>query len=150
MAEPLPKDEFDRIFSKVPRLTVEVLITSEERGVLLALRDVDPCRGTWNLPGGTVRFGEPLLDAVRRVAAGELGIGVHVGPLLGYIEYPSHYENGLDSPVGLVFRAEPLDHAQPHGRWFTALPENMHEEQKEFLLAHAPVALSAEIASPGR
>ena len=48
-----------------------------------------------------------------------LGLRVRVGPLLGYIEYPSHYENGLDSPVGLVFRAEPLDDAQPHGQWFT-------------------------------
>ena len=109
MREPLPKDEFDRIFSKVPRLTVEVLITSDDRGVLLALRDVDPCRGTWNLPGGTVRFGEPLVDAVRRVAADELGISVRAGPLVGYIEYPSHYENGLDSPVGLVFRARPRE-----------------------------------------
>ena len=142
MSEPLPKDEFDRIFSRVPRLTVEVLITSEERGVLLALRDVDPCRGTWNLPGGTVRFGERLVEAVRRVAAGELGIRVRVGPMVGYIEYPSHYENGLDSPVGLVFGAEPLDAAQPRGRWFAALPENMHEEQKVFLLGHAPVSLS--------
>ena len=129
MNEPLPKDEFDRIFSRVPRLTVEVLITSEERGVLLALRDVDPCRGMWNLPGGTVRFGERLVEAVRRVAADELGIRVGVGPLLGYIEYPSHYDNGLDSPVGLVFSAEPLDQAQPQGQWFTALPENMHESR---------------------
>jgi 8-oxo-dGTP diphosphatase len=129
MSEPLTKDEFDWIFSRVPRLTVEVLITSEDRGVLLALRDVDPCRGTWNLPGGTVRFGERLVDAVRRVAAAELGISVRVGALLGYIEYPSHYENGLDSPVGLVFGGEPLDRA-PHGQWFTAVPENMHEEQR--------------------
>ena len=142
MSEPLPKDEFDRIFSKVPRLTVEVLITSDDRGVLLALRDVDPCRRTWNLPGGTVRFGEPLVDAVRRVAADELRISVRAGPLLGYIEYPSHYENGLDSPVGLVFRAQRLDEAQPHGQWFTALPENMHEEQKRFLVTHAGVSLT--------
>jgi 8-oxo-dGTP diphosphatase len=144
MSEPLPKDEFDRIFSKVPRLTVEVLITSEGHGVLLALRDVDPCRGTWNLPGGTVRFGERLVDAVIRVAADELGVSVRVGPLLGYIEYPSHYENGLDSPVGLVFGAEPLDDGPPHGQWFTVLPEDMHEEQKDFLLAHAPVSLAGE------
>jgi len=141
MSDPLPKDEFDRIFKKVPRLTVEVLITAERRGVLLALRDVDPCRGTWNLPGGTVRFGERLVEAVRRVAAGELGIRVRPGPLVGYIEYPSHYESGLDSPVGLVFRAEPLDDGPPRGQWFKALPENMHEEQKEFLLGHAPVSL---------
>lgn len=140
---PLPKDEFDRIFAKVPRLTVEVLIVAEDAGVLLALRDVEPCLGTWNLPGGTVRFGEPLLDAVRRVAHDELGISVRVGPLVGYIEYPSHYENGLDSPVGLVFRAEPDDRSPARGRWFTALPENMHEEQRAFLLRHAGVALTS-------
>ncbi len=144
MTEPLPKDEFDLIFSKVPRLTVEVLIASEHRGVLLALRDVDPCRGMWNLPGGTVRFGERLTDAVRRVATDELGIRVRVGPLEGYIEYPSHYENGLDSPVGLVFRAAPLDDAQPHGQWFTVLPENMHEEQKAFVLGNASVSPGGE------
>lgn len=115
MSEPLPKDEFDRIFTKVPRLTVEILIISEAQGVLLALRDVDPCRGNVNLPGATVRFGEPLVEAAKRVAVGELGISVQVGSLVGYIEYPSHYENGLDSPVGPVFRSQPLDEAQPRG-----------------------------------
>jgi len=142
MSEPLSKEEFDRIFSEVPRLTVEVLITSEERGVLLALRDVDPCRGMWNLPGGTVRFGERLTDAVRRVAADELGVSVRVGALVGYIEYPSHYENGLDSPVGLVFDTKQLEGSPPRGQWFTVLPQNMHDEQKEFLLAHADVSLA--------
>lgn len=68
---------------------------------------------------------------------------VRVGPLAGYIEYPSHYENGLDSPVGLVFRAEPIDEEQLRGRWFMMLPENMHQEQKEFLLGHAPVMLAS-------
>jgi 8-oxo-dGTP pyrophosphatase MutT (NUDIX family) len=138
---PLPKHEFDRIFKRVPRLTVEVLIVDEGAGVLLALRDVEPCLGTWNLPGGTVRFGERLVEAVRRVARDELGVAVRVGPLVGYIEYPSHYENGLDSPVGLAFRAELDDGSHPRGQWFWALPENMHDEQRQFLLDHAGVAL---------
>jgi 8-oxo-dGTP diphosphatase len=145
---PLPQDEFDRIFSRVPRLTVEVLITSPDDGVLLALRDVDPCRGTWNLPGGTVRFGEPLTDAVQRVALDELRTAVDVGPLVGYIEYPSHYENGLDSPVGLVFEAEPTAGGPAGGRWFRVLPDNMHDEQKQFLLHHAPVAIAGGPAPP--
>ena len=139
---PLPKAEFDAIFSRVPRLTVEVVIADQERGVLLALRDIEPCIGNWHLPGGTVRFGEAAVDAVRRVALGELGLEVDVGELLGFIEYPSHYNNGLDSPVGLAFRARPSagpsadDRLPPGCRWFTELPTEMHDEQQEFLAEH--------------
>jgi 8-oxo-dGTP diphosphatase len=138
MREPLRKAEFDWIFSRVPRLTVEIVISSPERGVLLSLRDIEPCRDMWHLPGGTVRFGEPVADAVKRVADEELGVTVAVGPLLGYIEYPSHYNNGLDSPVGLAFAAETAGaEAVPHGcEWFTTLPDNMHDEQRRFLIAH--------------
>ena len=147
MTDPLPQDEFDWIFSRVPRLTVEVVIACTERGVLLALRDFGPCQGLWHLPGGTVRFGEPATDAVKRVALDELGLTVSVGELLGYIEYPSHYNNALDSPVGLAFRAQPAISKTPHERdlrsgcaWFTTLPENMHDEQREFVAQHLDIA----------
>lgn len=137
---PLPEEEFHRIFSRVPRLTVEVVIAAERRGVLLSLRDSGPCRGLWHLPGGTVRFGEPLVQAVKRVAESELGLDVRVRRLLGYIEYPSHYENGLDSPVGLAFetalRGGPPDlrGLRSHCAWFTVLPGNIHGEQRAFLI----------------
>jgi ADP-ribose pyrophosphatase YjhB (NUDIX family) len=144
MAEParprgwLPKAEYDAIYSRVPRLCVEVVIVSERRGVLLALRDIPPNVGAWHLPGGTVLFGERLVDAVARVAADELGRSARALDLLGYIEYPSHYENGLDSPVGLAFRAEPVgwdaeDVPPPGCGWFERLPEGLYAEQREFL-----------------
>ena len=143
MTGPLSQDEFDWIFSRVPRLTVEVVITSGDRGVLLALRDFGPCTGLWHLPGGTVRFGEPVTEAVMRVARDELGLAVTAGVLLGYIEYPSHYNHGLDSPVGLAFRADPAMTEMPDERdmraecaWFTTPPENMHDEQRDFLARH--------------
>jgi ADP-ribose pyrophosphatase YjhB (NUDIX family) len=146
LTRPLPQDEFERIFSRVPRLTVELVIASTARGALLAPRDFGPCKGLWHLPGGTVRFGEPLVEAVKRVAQDELGIAVSVGQLLGYIEYPSHYNNGLDSPVGLAFRAHsPIaDLPDEHDlgskcAWFTVLPDNMHEEQKKFLVRHLDI-----------
>jgi ADP-ribose pyrophosphatase YjhB (NUDIX family) len=149
MRGPLPQEDFDRIFSRVPRLTVELVIASDYRSVLLALRDSGPCRGLWHLPGGTVRFGEPLVEAVKRVAADELGVAVTVGEMLGYIEYPSHYENGLDSPVGIAFAARPagdlpdLADLRSECGWFDVLPGNMHEEQKQFL------ARSLHLARPG-
>jgi hypothetical protein len=134
----LPKDDYDWIYSRVPRLSVEVVIATPERGVLLAERDIPPNVGAWHIPGGTVLFGEPVADAVRRVAQDELGLAVEVGELLGYIEYPSHYENGLDCPVGLAFRSQPPEAAitaePPEGcAWFTRLPEGLYEEQRDFL-----------------
>ncbi|HTV12467.1 MAG TPA: NUDIX domain-containing protein [Acidimicrobiales bacterium] len=141
--EPLPQKEYEAIFSKVPRLTVEVVIVSANEGVLLSRRQAGPCRGLWHIPGGTVRFGELLTEAARRVPRGEIGLEVDVGPMIGYIEYPSHLELG-DWPVGIAFRAAP----SPTGpspafshpglvAWFAECPDEMHEEQKAFLRTHA-------------
>ena len=87
-----------------------------------------------------MRFGEPLVEAVARVARDELGLAVEVGEMLGYIEYPSHYENGLDCPVGVAFAARIEDREaagapRANVEWFHTLPDNMHEEQKDFLAA---------------
>ena len=122
----------------MPRLTVEVVIAGD-RGVLLTLRESGPCRGLWHLPGGTVRFGERLVDAVARVARDELGAVATAGELLGCIEYPSHYEHGLDCPVGLAFRTTVTGDppvTSPTRRWFTDLPAELHDEQRAFLVAH--------------
>jgi ADP-ribose pyrophosphatase YjhB (NUDIX family) len=135
----LPKEEYDAIFSRVPRLSVEVVILDSDLGVLLALRDIPPYEGAWHIPGGTVLFAEPLTEAVKRVARNELGVDVKPGELLGYIEYPSHYNNGLDSPVGLAFRTELIGEAAAEGTlpegcaWFTHLPEGLYAEQRQFL-----------------
>jgi 8-oxo-dGTP pyrophosphatase MutT (NUDIX family) len=75
------------IYSKEPRLTVEVvIIAANQGGVLLSRRQTGPCRGLWHIPGGTVRFGERLTEAACRVPRGELGLVVDVGPMIGYIE----------------------------------------------------------------
>ncbi len=88
-----------------------------------------------------MRFGEPATDAVKRVAQDELGLDVEPRELLGYIEYPSHYNNGLDSPVGLAFRAD-VAGGQPDAgsltegcAWFRSLPAAIHDEQRDFLTA---------------
>jgi ADP-ribose pyrophosphatase YjhB (NUDIX family) len=117
-----------------------VVIATPERGVLLMRRDIPPNVGAWHIPGGTVLFGEPLVEAVKRVARDELGLEVRAAELLGYIEYPSHYQNGLDSPVGLAFLSDLVGRPDIAGEdapagctWFVRLPEGLYEEQREFL-----------------
>ena len=142
MRQPLPESEYRNIFSKVPRLTVEIVVSSES-GVLLARRVGGPCAGLWNLPGGTVRFAEPMKAAIHRVALDEIGSDVVIDELLGYIEYPSHARQGLDWPVGIAFHTHVVA-GEAHGlgtergrlEWFHQLPEKMHEEQKAFLRSH--------------
>jgi ADP-ribose pyrophosphatase YjhB (NUDIX family) len=136
----LREEEYRYIYSKVPRLTVEIIVRDEGGALFLTRRSIEPCKGQWHLPGGTVRFGEALLIAVRRVAMRELSIDVRAAVNCGYIEYPSHYLSGLDSPVGLVF--EVIDYSgnlaadteASDSGWFTKLPHHMHADQDAFLL----------------
>lgn len=124
----------------MPRLTVEVVIKGS-RGIYLTKRSIEPCKGEWHIPGGTVHYGESAVDAVKRVADWELGIAVNNPEFIGYIEYPSHYNNGLGSPVGLVFVVTDFDgtpelnEEAAEADWFTVVPENMHGDQDSYLVS---------------
>ena len=137
--QPLSEEEFWSIYRRVPRLTVELVLIDGDGRVLLTKRATPPCRGLWHLPGGTVRFSDPVVDAVARVARTELDVSTGAVDFLGFIEYPSHYRNGLDHPVGLAFRVlqwsgevTTSDAASAQG-WFLQMPQPMHDEQREFL-----------------
>lgn len=135
-------DEFKAVYSKVPRLTVEVILV-RNGGVLLSKRSIIPYKGMWHIPGGTVYRGELVTDAVKRVAKHELGVEVEVGELLGYIEYPSAvHESDFDRPVGLAFMVTynggtiTGSHQGEEITSFSEIPDNTIPEQKNFLEQH--------------
>ncbi|QQG44259.1 MAG: NUDIX domain-containing protein [Candidatus Roizmanbacteria bacterium] len=137
--QPLTEEEFKSIYSKVPRLAVEVIIKTPE-GIVLTLRSIEPYKGTWHIPGGTVYYKETINEAIERVAKEELGVEVNIDRLLGYIEYPGEAkERGFGWPIGLAFLCTAKSgtlHGSEQGKTvgiFKELPENMIKEQKEFL-----------------
>jgi ADP-ribose pyrophosphatase YjhB (NUDIX family) len=138
--QPLTPREFTDIYAKVPRLTIEIVMRNPQGEVLLAKRAIEPCIGQWHLPGGTVRFAEPLAKAVKRIAAREIGISVEATTLLGIIEYPSHYMHGLDDPVGIAYEITnyggtiAIDTEASTYGWFDVLPDPMHADQDSFLI----------------
>ena len=137
----IPFKEFKRIYSRMPRLCVEVIL-KDRRGLLLTRRTIDPANGYWHTPGGTVLKGESLAQTVQRVAHDELGRSVKIKKMLGVIEYHS-FKNHYSQDISIAFLVEnksaktfDLDsHADAYG-FFKVIPRKTIKEQRDFCCKH--------------
>lgn len=148
----IPFKEFKKIYSRVPRLCVSLMLI--ERGkILLTRRSIPPEQGMWHVPGGTVLFGESLVQAIKGVAKDELGLEVTPGKMVGVIEYGpwlNHYTHDFD--IAFLIKKKNLSSTigsirQGHEyRFFKTLPKNTITAQKKFLIANLKFKSSASPA----
>lgn len=71
-----------REFPEAPIPAVSGVILNDEGAVLLIQRANEPAKGQWSLPGGVVRVGETLSDALKREVLEECGLEIEPGPVL--------------------------------------------------------------------
>ena len=144
-AKKIPFKEFKKIYSRVPRLTVEVVLL-KGKSLLLIRRSIAPDAGKWHTPGGTVLKGEDLHQAVQRVAQEELAINVNVVKFLGIIEYKS-FINHYSQDISLAYLVKPksgkmgnlkidLDGHADKYEFFSKIPDNTILDQKRFYSKH--------------
>ncbi|UCD71771.1 MAG: NUDIX hydrolase [Syntrophobacterales bacterium] len=69
-----------------------IIIKGEE--VLLARRGRDPGYGEWSIPGGGVKLGETLRDAVIREVREEVNLAIRVGEVVEVLERIFHDPKG--------------------------------------------------------
>ncbi len=131
----LTDDEYRYVYSRVPRLCIDLAIVTPE-GFILTRRDIPPAVGLWHTPGGRVRYRESIDDAVERIAATELGITVALGELLGFMEFPQDGE--FVHSVSLTFLAKQTsgiirgsEQASVVKSW-KEIPEDTHPVHKKF------------------
>lgn len=136
---PFSAKEFRDIYSKVPRLCVDLIIKTAG-GVALSLRGIEPYKGQWHFPGGTVFYKEKITDTIKRVAREEVGIKVSIDKLLGYIEYPrEEKDRGFGYTVTMAFLCTTKDRIFKHDKnslgikAFKKIPTNMVQEQYKFI-----------------
>lgn len=136
--EKLPFAEFKIIYSRVPRLCIDLAIKSDE-GIVLIKRDIKPWQGMWHTPGGTLLMGEKIKDAIKRIAFHETGLKVKVIRHLGVVEFVGTKKGAYSHGVSLYYLVEPQKgtlRGSEQGedvRYFRKLPDNLIKEQKEFL-----------------
>ena len=85
------------IFTRTPRVCVDMLITDPHHRVLMTRRNIEPYRGQWHLPGGALRKGETFAVAAQRIAQRELGVAVQLYQLFEVDEQLSEGESGWHS-----------------------------------------------------
>jgi len=141
----LPVSEFRAIYNRVPRLCIDLIIEKESK-VLLIERTIDPGRGQWHLPGGTVLLGESILMAAERIVKEETGLVVKKIDLLGVMEF-SKSENPFFHTVSIVHQcicANGNVRGSFQGKnlkFSNLIPQAMIEEQKIFLHNHLGMKL---------
>lgn len=133
---PLTKNEFKSIYTKVPRLTVDLIIVKEKR-FLLTKRSIKPFKGLWHFPGGGVEYREKIREAINRIAKKELGVKVISKKFLGYIET---LKDGYGHSVSLIFKCKIVGNKKPKPlqqaskiSFFNKIPKKIIPKQEEFL-----------------
>lgn len=143
----IPFKEFKKIYSRVPRLCVEVVLL-RGKSLLMIRRSIPPAVGQWHTPGGTVLKGEDLKQTVERVAKEELGLSVQVTKFIGVIEYKS-YINHYSQDISLAFLVKSKnnkkikldEHADKFG-FFPELPKDTIPDQKDFYAKNLGLKIS--------
>jgi len=70
----LPADVFRTVIEKAPLVSIDLLIVDDAGQLLVGKRVNEPARGFFFVPGGRIVKGERHEDALRRIAADEVGI----------------------------------------------------------------------------
>lgn len=141
---PFTNIEFKKIYSKVPRLCINVVVRTSG-GIILALRKKYGWENQWHIPGGTLFYKESVEEAIDRIAKNELGVKIKDIKLLGYTEFSKGEEKkvlGFGNSVSLTFLCDLVsglprpDKNSSEIKIFLKLPNNIINIQKKFLLNH--------------
>ena len=70
----LPRADWLQVVRHAPLVSIDLILRDAQGRVLLGLRENEPARGLWFVPGGVIRKDETLDAAFSRIARNELGV----------------------------------------------------------------------------
>jgi ADP-ribose pyrophosphatase YjhB (NUDIX family) len=125
---------YQRILEWMPIPTVDAIITFEGKFLLLKRKN-PPVQGEWWLPGGRVRRGEALEDAVRREVREETGLECQSIRQVGVINqiFPECHTISVYYLVDVASVHVTLNEEHSDYRWVSTLPRGSHRYVKTMI-----------------
>ncbi len=91
----LSREVFLQVVKNTPLVSIDLIVRDGQGKVLLGRRANEPARGSWFVPGGSIRKDERLDQAFRRICRAELGFELEreQAQFLGVYEhlYPANF-----------------------------------------------------------
>lgn len=123
----LDPEELIELVRLGPLVSIDLVVQDPEGRILVGLRNNQPARNDWFVPGGRVGKGESLDEAFRRIAHQELGLTLLRADarFLGVFEH--FYENNFQEQPGLGTHYVALGHQIALPEAVEIQPDGQHE-----------------------
>lgn len=87
------KTTFLEVVRNTPLVSIDLIVRDRDGRLLVGKRVNEPARGTWFVPGGSIRKDETLAQALARISKWELGVGL----TLDDVRFAGVYEHFYDT-----------------------------------------------------
>lgn len=126
---PLPQEIFAQVVKLTPLVSIDLVLRDPGGRVLVGLRNNEPAKDFYFVPGGVVFKNEPLDDAFRRILAAETGLAAprSAARFLGVFEHfwDTNFWSGAEFGTHYVVLAHELH---------VARPAELHDAQRQHRL----------------
>lgn len=125
---------YDLLRKTTPFCNIDVIIKKNNK-FLLGKRIIKPYAGFWLVPGGRIRKGEKIVNAITRIVNEEVAVLVDKPHLIGVYEGLSKYRHDISLTylVNYVEGTPLIDHQHSDLQWFSRIPNNTISFQKKAL-----------------
>ncbi len=120
--------DFLHVIQHAPLVSVDLLVRRDDDALLLGLRNNQPARGSWFVPGGRIRKNETMEDAFARLTRAELGQSVPFASAIFRGVYTHKYDTNYREAPGIGTHCVCLAYELPFAADMAELPKEQHAE----------------------
>jgi len=92
---------FLEVVRNTPLVSIDLIVRDRDGRILVGKRVNEPAKGTWFVPGGSIRKNETLAGALARISAGELGVALSMSDVRFAGVYEHFYDTNFAEVAGV-------------------------------------------------